>query len=96
MIFYDLYRTVGPKPQHAHHYLMRHRLELRPLGPTPSHPSYLTLARVYLGDALWLSPVGPYFLLHCTLASRECLQATPRGTRLRFWLLRGGEFQICD
>ena len=61
---------------------MRHRLELRPLGPTPSHPSYLTLARVYLGDALWLSLVVPY-LLHCPLASRERLQATPRGTRLR-------------
>ena len=74
---------------------MRHRLELCPLGPTPSHPSYKTLARVYLGDALWLSPVVPYFLLHCTLASKERLQATPRGTRLRFRLVRGGKVQIC-
>ena len=56
---------------------MRHRLELRPLGPSPSHPSYSTLARVYLGDALWLSPIVPYLLLHCALASRERLQANP-------------------
>ena len=74
---------------------MRHRPEHRPVGPAPSHPSYLTLARVYLGDALWLSPVVPYFLLYCTLASKERLQATPRGTRLRFRLVRGEKFRMC-